>query len=144
MTAIKINEQIAFFRKRKCLTQEELANALGVTNQAVSKWESAQCCPDLQLLPDIAAFFGVSLDDLFGYSKENTKPSDLPCSSKNVSLFEEAVELAKNNGCIYASLLQRKLNIGYKESLKLISEMESFGYIQKDRESHKYCFCKQE
>ena len=65
MTTIKINEQIAFLRKQRGLTQEELANALGVTNQAVSKWESAQCCPDIQLLPDIAKLFGVSIDVLF-------------------------------------------------------------------------------
>ena len=52
MTTIKINEQIAFLRKQKGLTQEELAGVLGITNQAVSKWESAQCCPDIQLLPD--------------------------------------------------------------------------------------------
>lgn len=67
MTTIKINEQIAFLRKQKGLTQEELANALGVTNQAVSKWESAQCCPDIQLLPDIAKLFDVSIDELIGY-----------------------------------------------------------------------------
>lgn len=61
MTTTKINEQIAFLRKQKGMTQEELSNALGVTNQAVSKWESAQCCPDIQLLPDIAKLFDVSV-----------------------------------------------------------------------------------
>lgn len=67
MTAIKINEQIAFLRKQKGLTQEELAKTLGVTNQAVSKWESAQCCPDIQLLPGLAKIFDVSIDELIGY-----------------------------------------------------------------------------
>ena len=66
MNTIKIHEQIAFLRKQKGLTQEELANALGVTNQAVSKWESGQCCPDIQLLPEIAKLFEVSVDELLG------------------------------------------------------------------------------
>ena len=72
MTTIKINEQIAFLRKQKGLTQEELAGVLGVTNQAVSKWESAQCCPDIQLLPDIAKLFDVSVDELLGYTPVST------------------------------------------------------------------------
>lgn len=66
MNTIKIQEQIAFLRKQRGLTQEELAKALGVTNQAVSKWESGQCCPDIQLLPDIAKLFEVSVDQLLG------------------------------------------------------------------------------
>lgn len=38
-----------------------------MTNQSVSKWESGSCCPDIQLLPDIATYFGVSIDELLGY-----------------------------------------------------------------------------
>lgn len=67
METMKINEQIIFLRKQKAMTQEEVASALGVTNQAVSKWESAQCCPDIQLLPAIAELFEVTIDELIGY-----------------------------------------------------------------------------
>ena len=66
MPEIVINQQIASLRKNKGITQEELAVHLGVTNQTVSKWELAACCPDIQLLPDIADYFGVSIDELFG------------------------------------------------------------------------------
>ena len=53
-------------RKEKELTQEALANQLGVSNQAVSKWEGDVCCPDLQLLPLLADTLELSLDELFG------------------------------------------------------------------------------
>ena len=53
-------------RKEKGLTQEALANQLGVSNQAVSKWEGDVCCPDLQLLPLLADTLELSLDELFG------------------------------------------------------------------------------
>lgn len=58
--------QIAYYRKSKNITQEALAQQLGVTNQAVSKWESEQCCPDVTLLPKLADIFGVTIDELFG------------------------------------------------------------------------------
>ena len=70
MNTIRIYEQIAFLRKQKGLTQEELAKTLGVTNQAVSKWESGQCCPDIQLLPDLAKLFEVTVDELLGCNSE--------------------------------------------------------------------------
>ena len=65
---MKLNEQIAFLRKEKSITQEELANALGVSNQAVSKWENGQCCPDIELLPEIAKYFNVSIDELMNHT----------------------------------------------------------------------------
>lgn len=67
MSKIKINEQIVFLRKLNGLTQEDLANILGVSNQAVSKWETGQSCPDIHLLPEIARIFNISIDELLGY-----------------------------------------------------------------------------
>ena len=61
-----IGNQIVSYRKSLKITQEQLAQQLGVTNQAVSKWESDQCCPDVQLLPKLADIFGITIDELFG------------------------------------------------------------------------------
>ena len=61
-----LGNKIAELRKEKGMTQEALANQLGVSNQAVSKWEANQSCPDIQLLPVIADLFEISLDTLFG------------------------------------------------------------------------------
>ena len=66
MEQIYFGEKIAAYRKELGLTQEGLAQRLGVTNQAVSKWESDQCCPDIMLLPALADVFHITLDELFG------------------------------------------------------------------------------
>ena len=62
---MSIGSQIAYFRKKLNITQDGLAQRLDVTNQAVSKWESDQCCPDISLLPKLAELFGCSIDRLF-------------------------------------------------------------------------------
>lgn len=72
-----IGSTIANLRKEKNMTQEALANALGVTNQAVSKWESDQSRPDIAFLPTIADLFGVSIDHLFGRAGQ-TVPTESP------------------------------------------------------------------
>lgn len=64
---IKLGEKIKMLRKQKNISQEVLANYLGVTFQAVSKWETEIAMPDVALIPAIAAFFGVSTDDLFDF-----------------------------------------------------------------------------
>lgn len=74
-----IGSQIAHHRKQRNLTQEALAQRLGVTNQAVSKWESGQACPDIQLLPELADLFEITIDTLFGRaSGADTVPLHLP------------------------------------------------------------------
>ena len=66
MDNLKLNDTICFYRKKQGFTQVELAQRLGVTNQSVSKWESAQCCPDISLIPKLADIFEISIDELFG------------------------------------------------------------------------------
>lgn len=67
---IILGERIRELRKRDGRTQEELANALGVTNQAVSRWEANGGFPDMTLIPSIANYFHVTIDELFGYNGE--------------------------------------------------------------------------
>ena len=59
-----IGKRIALLRKEKGLTQEDLANAMGVSPQAVSKWENDQTCPDISALPKLAQLLEVSVDEL--------------------------------------------------------------------------------
>ena len=66
MEQIYFGQRIAALRKQAGMTQEALAQRLGITNQAVSKWESDQCCPDIMQLPVLADIFEISMDALFG------------------------------------------------------------------------------
>ena len=59
-----IGNRIAKFRKEKNMTQEELANLLGVSSQAVSKWENDASCPDISLLPQLCEVLGITADEL--------------------------------------------------------------------------------
>ena len=61
---IKVGKNIKKLREKKSITQEKLANYLGVTPQAISRWESETGYPDIELLPMIANFFDVTIDEL--------------------------------------------------------------------------------
>ena len=62
-----IGQKIRTLRKNKHLTQEQLAEALSVSSQSVSKWENQISTPDVALLPIIARYFGITMDELFNY-----------------------------------------------------------------------------
>lgn len=68
-----ISEKILTLRRERGITQDALAAALGVTYQAVSKWENALACPDVTMLPKIAEYFGISMAELFGEEKPESK-----------------------------------------------------------------------
>lgn len=67
---MELGNQIKALRTARGVTQETLAEKLGVSAQAVSKWERGATVPDIQLLPDISAYFGVTIDELFALSDE--------------------------------------------------------------------------
>lgn len=70
---LKLGDKIRELRHRDGRTQETLADAFGVTSQAVSRWESNGTYPDMEIIPSIANFFGVSIDELFGYEGKREK-----------------------------------------------------------------------
>ena len=65
----KLAENIRAFRKQRLLTQEQLAEVLGVTTGAVYKWEAKLSQPELSMLMELADFFDTSVDVLLGYEK---------------------------------------------------------------------------
>lgn len=70
MANTTLGERIANLRREKGYTQEELAEKLSVSPQAVSKWENDISCPDIMLLPEIAKLFNVTVDALLGCEPE--------------------------------------------------------------------------
>lgn len=82
---MSISKNIAKYRKAKGFTQEELGSMLGVTNQAVSKWESAASMPDIMMLPKIACALDVSLEQIYGIEK-----NDSPKKVKRADFYENA------------------------------------------------------
>ncbi len=65
-----LGKRIVHHRKQLRLTQDQLAEKLGVTAQAVSKWENDQSCPDITMLPRLAEIFGISVDALLGVENQ--------------------------------------------------------------------------
>ena len=70
-----LGRRIALYRKEKGMKQDALAEMLGVSPQAVSKWENDQTCPDIGLLPQLAKILGVTVDELLSGKAEEEMPA---------------------------------------------------------------------
>ena len=77
-----IGKRIGQNRKRLGLTQDQLAEKLGVTAQAVSKWENDQSCPDINMLPKLAEIFGITVDALLGVQTQQPVPEPRTCEKE--------------------------------------------------------------
>lgn len=73
---LNLGNKIRGLRHRDGRTQEVLADALGVTSQAVSRWESGGSYPDMEIIPAIANYFGITIDELFGYQNDRERKVD--------------------------------------------------------------------
>ena len=84
---IKIGTIIKKLRTENNVTQDALATAIGVTPQAISRWEAEGGYPDIELLPAIADFFSVSTDELLGYkmSERETRLAEIKKEMKRLS-----------------------------------------------------------
>lgn len=87
-------KSIRRLRRQRELTQEQLAERLNVSPQAVSKWETGNACPDLGLLPVIAGFFGTSIDHLVGYDRSGVQERVEEICWEAERLFDERQYMA--------------------------------------------------
>lgn len=135
---IKIGTIIKKLRQEKNITQETLAAALGVTPQAISRWESEGGYPDIELLPTLADFFSVSTDELLGY-KLSERDEEIAKIKKEIDYLSETGTIEERVAHARKSFARYPYNCEIKENLAvclyhlwhdsknsdLISEIES-------------------
>jgi len=134
-----IGEKIAMLRKEKNVTQTDLAEYLFLTPQTVSRWEVGNGDPEITLLPKIAAFFGVSIDELFGLT-DLKRAEDLVCKYsvlRDDRSFQEAMECVNSQIQTVDALLKN----GAEDAAKLETERDQLEaeklhlWIQQGREA---------
>lgn len=119
---INLGNKIRALRKKKGITQEQLASALNMSPQAISKWEMGAGYPDVALLPVIAAYFGVSLDVLFDYDATNIeeKIMEILYSSRGGAPFDIAEKRLLEGIAAYpsADILKKELLMQYEMQMR--------------------------
>ena len=86
MKPLKLGENIAALRRKANITQDQLANWIGVSKSSVSKWETNTSYPDIIFLPQLATLFNVTVDELMGYEPQLT-----PVSYTHLDVYKRQV-----------------------------------------------------
>ena len=129
---IKIGEIIKAKRKEQDLTQEELASRLGVSKAAVSKWENAECYPDITLLPQLAKTFNITIDELFDYRKEENPIQIINEYNFGFSLNDIDMAILDHGTVKSCSLFKSECTSTWEVRVHFISTEENIPYtIQK-------------
>ncbi len=114
-------DNLVHLRKLRRMTQEDVAEKVGVTRQAIAKWEAGETVPDLDRCRLLADLFGVSLDDLANYEAEENLGLDLPPKGKH--LF--GIVTVGDKGQIVIPAKARKLfNISAGDQLVVLGDEE--------------------
>ena len=132
---IELGNNIRHLRRRDGRTQEALAEALGVTSQAVSRWESGGSFPDINLIPSIANYFGVTIDELFGYENQRQQRIDALYTKINNMLRQNYGADKNISQCI---AMARDALVEYPGNEKLMlclaSALSRAGYVRYGQE----------
>lgn len=108
---MNIGGTIAALRRTKGVTQEQLARAVGVSKPAVSKWETGQSCPDIELLAPIARYFGVTIDALLSFKRTLPREEADRLAKEILQIFERDGFQAGMDRC--AALVREYPDSGY-------------------------------
>ena len=142
---MNIGNKIKELRKQRGITQEQLANIIGVSFQAVSKWENNISLPDISILPVLASYFGVSIDELFNFNIKEIEEKALAIAKeswkyrnsdweKARNILEEGLKKYPDNDILLINLLyvidndkfpDKTIEIASKRSEEHTSELQS-------------------
>ena len=127
---ISMKDTLSELRKKKKVTQEAVAAHLGITSQSVGKWERGEGFPDITLLPALALYFGVTVDDLLGVGKARQK-------ERINALLDGAERELLENGPAAAVEACREAYREFPNDLRIILDSAPIGRIYcNGRKSH--------
>ena len=143
---LKIGEKIKESRYEKGLTQEEIGSLIGVSAQSVSKWERGEGYPDIEILPSLANYFGISIDELLGADADSKKYDEINSlwaennknglHKENIVLMKQALKTFPNDALLLVQLSTSLEKAGTTDEEKAAFLRES---IAVQEQIIKYC-----